>query len=60
MNEKALKALIDDFKPMIMEKEGKDADRFLMLLAKEIERGTRHAAVDLARKLAQSIDDLND
>lgn len=60
MNEKALKALIDDYKPMILEQGGKDADRFLMILAKEIERTTRHAAVQLAHDLAQRIDNLKE
>ena len=39
-------------------KDDNDLDRTLMLFAKEIERETRHAAVNMAQKLAHDIEQL--
>ena len=59
MNDEQLKALINAHKEYILENNGENADRFLMLLAKEIERETRHAALNLTYLAARNINNLN-
>lgn len=60
MNEAELKKMVDTFKSFILADNGKEADRFLLLLAKEVEREVRHKATDMAHELAQQIDALHD
>ena len=60
MNEAELQKQIDLFKDYILANGGKEADRWLMQLAKEIERTVRHKAVNLAQKLAHGIDALHE
>jgi len=56
MNKDELKKICDIYKKSIVEE---DADRYLMMLAMEIERNTRHECVSLAYDLANKLSNLN-
>ena len=52
MKDTELKKVCDAYRESIIEE---DADRFLMLMAKDIERQTRHECVSMAYDLANNI-----
>ncbi len=52
MNDTELKKVCDTYRESIIDE---DADRFLMLMAKDIERQTRHECVSMAYDLANNI-----
>ena len=52
MSDEELKKICEAYKFSIIEE---DADRYLMMMAKDIERETRHKCVSLAYDLANKI-----
>ena len=56
MNDEELKKICDAYKVPIVEE---DSDRYLMIMAKEIERQTRHECVSMAYDLANRIANLH-
>ena len=52
MNDTELKKVCDAYRKSIVEEDG---DRFLMLMAKDIERQTRQECVSMAYDLANNI-----
>ena len=56
MKTEELKKICDAYKEAIVEE---DPDRYLMIMAKDIERQTRHECVSLAYDLANSIANLH-
>jgi len=60
MNEQALKELVGQWRESILEDNGKNADRMLLALVREVERETRHQCMNLAYSLAEQINALKD
>lgn len=57
--DETIKAYIGHYKEYIKNaKDDDDLERSMMLFAKDVERSTRHAAADLATKLANDITNL--
>jgi len=56
MKEDELKKICDTYKTSIVEE---DADRYLMMMARDIERQTRHECVSMAYDLANNIANSN-
>ena len=56
MKDEELKKICDAYKVAIVEE---DADRYLMIMAKDIERQTRHECVSMAYDLANAIASLH-
>jgi hypothetical protein len=59
MNETEIKNLVEQYKSTILENNGENAERYLMMLCREIERITRHKAVSIAYDLAEKINIMN-
>lgn len=56
MKDSELKKICDTYREPIVEE---DADRYLMIMAKDIERQTRHECVSMAYDLANNIANMN-
>ena len=56
MTDAELKKMCDSYKTSIVEE---DADRYLMMMARDIERETRHKCVTMAYELASNISKSN-
>ena len=59
MNDEALSELIGAYREYILEDGGKNADRGLFALVREVERETRQKAMSLAYDLASKINDMH-
>lgn len=59
MNEEELKRLIDIYLPMILAEDGKDSERFAVMLAREINREVRFRALAIVNEMSERIRVMN-
>lgn len=59
MNEDQMKELALQYVVAVSENNGVNAERYLMMFGREVERETRHKAVSMAYGLAEGINNLN-